>query len=634
MRYNGGVKKTQNNHRPIDAPLSHPATHKALYPRDPRHDPPAKGPHPTHVRPKKNRLSVKIGGEAGFGIAVSGMMLARALTRGGLQVLDYTEYPSLIRGGHNTFLLRVNEQTVHALASSINVLIALNRASVLLHQDELTDDGAIIYDTDEVKIDPKRDIKRDSLQLYGIPLERLAMDAGGDKLMRNVVALGAFAALTGYPLKILSDVIKDVFSVKGKEKVVLANIAAATAGFRHMTDSYPPQFTYVLKPKKDAPEQIAMTGADAVALGAIQAGCTFYSAYPMTPATGVMHYLAAKQSQTGMIVRHAEDEIAAINLAIGASFMGARAMTGSAGGGFSLMVESLGLAAITETPLVIMEAQRPGPATGLPTWTDQADLRFVLHAAQGEFPRVILAPGDVDESFYLTHEAFNLADRYQLPVFVLTDKYLNESHFTTLPFDTKKLKIDRGKRVSDAELKKLDRRFKRYELTNDGVSSQSIPGQEGGIFLANSDEHDEFGYTSEDARMRVAQMDKRFKKLEKLAADVPSVKLHGPAAAELTIVGWGSTKGAILEALEQLKHDGIKANFLQIVTVWPFPALAVKDRLQKASQTLLVEGNYTAQLGGLITEQTTLSIEDKLLKYDGRPIYPEEIYHRAKEVIK
>lgn len=576
---------------------------------------------------------MKIGGEAGFGIAVSGMMLTKMLTRGGMSVVDYTEYPSLVRGGHNVFLLRVDEEQAYAPLSTLNILVALNKASVILHEDELTEDGAIIYDSDEVELDPQKDLKRPSLKLYGVPLEDLAVEYGGEKFMRNTVALGAFCALTGYPFAILAEVIRDVFSGKGKDTVVASNVAAAKAGYDYIKDNFEEQFTYLLKPKPEAGQQIALTGAEAVSLGAIAAGCKFYAAYPMTPSTGILHYLAANQAKTGMVVRHAEDEIAAINLTIGASFAGTRAMTGTAGGGFSLMVEALGLAAITETPLVIVEAQRPGPATGLPTWTDQADLRFVMHAAQGEFPRIILAPGDVDECFNLTFEAFNLAERYQLPVFVLTDKYLQESHFTTQPFSTDGLVIDRGKLASDAYLKELKRRFKRYEVTEDGVSPRSIPGQENGIFMANSDEHDEFGYTSEDAKMRVAQMDKRFSKLAGIRRDVPAAKLHGPATADITIIGWGSTKGSILEAIKHLKHEGVTANYYQLVTMLPFPDKAVASVIQNATKTLLVEANMTGQLAGLIREHTGEQLPNQLRKYDGRPIYPEEIYHKTKEVL-
>lgn len=610
------------------------APHDVRFPRDPRNDPPERKARAERARPKLNRLTVKVGGEAGFGIAVSGLMLTRALVRGGLFAMDYTEYPSLIRGGHNTFLLRVDQKPVRAAIASVNVLIALNKASIFLHEDELTDDGAIIYDSDEVEIDPSKDLKRSSIRLYGVPLEALAVGQGGEKLMRNVAGLGAFLGITGFPLKILQEVIRDVFAGKGKQSVVDTNIAIATAGYNYVVDNFPEQFTYKLKPKEQAPERLALTGSEAVALGAIAAGCNFYSAYPMTPASPVLHYLAAKQHEAGMVVQHAEDEIAAINQAIGASFAGARAMTGSSGGGFALMTEALGLAAITETPLVIYEAQRPGPATGLPTWTDQADLRFVLHAAQGEFPRVILAPGDVEESFYFTHQAFNLADRYQLPVFILGDKYLSESHFTAPPFQAAALRIDRGKRVSDAELKKLKRRFKRYEITEDGVSPRSIPGQEGGVFMANSDEHDEFGYSSEDARMRVAQVHKRFAKTKALAAEVPEPELHGPASADVTIVGWGSTKGAVLEALDHLAEAGVTANFYQLTTLWPFPVKRTAEVLQKAKRTLLVEANFTGQLGGLIREQTGIAIRDRFLKYDGRPIYPEEVYHKVLELTR
>lgn len=546
--------------------------------------------------------------------------------------MDYTEYPSLIRGGHNVFLLRVDERPVRAAISRINVLVALNKASIFLHEAELVEDGAVIYDTDEVDLDPSTDLDRGDLKLYGLPLEALALKHGGEKLMRNVVGLGAFLALTGYPFEILEEVIGDVFGSKGKSKMVDANRAAARAGYDYLNDNFPEQFTYVLQPQSKPKPQVAATGGEAIALGAVAAGCQFYSAYPMTPASPVLHYLAATQAETGLVVKHAEDEIAAINQAIGASFTGVRAMTGSAGGGFALMVESLGLAAITETPLVIIEAQRPGPATGLPTWTDQADLRFVMHAAQGEFPRVILAPGDAEECFHFTYEAFNLADRYQMPVFVMVDKFLTESHFTTAPYKPAS-KIDRGKLMTAAALKKLTRRYKRYELVDDGVSPRTIPGQEGGVFMANSDEHDEFGYSSEDAAMRIGQMDKRFAKVADLKQHVPEAVLHGPATADITLVGWGSTKGAIMEAIDHLKDENVTANFLQLRTLWPFPVAAVEAAFRKAGRTLLIEANYTGQLTGLVREHTGAVPDHTLYKYDGRPIYPEEIYHKVVEVL-
>lgn len=568
-----------------------------------------------------------------MGIATSGLLLTKTLVRGGLHAMDYTEYPSLIRGGHNSFLLRVDSEPVMAPLSSVNVLIALDKATIFLHERELTEDGAIVYDSDEVQLEPSRDLKRPELRTYPVPFERLAVESAGDKLMRNTVALGAFLAVTDFPCELIEGVIADIFGGKGKTAAIERNQAAARAGYKFVLDNFQDDFAYQLQPCPTQPKQITINGAEAAGLGAIAAGCQVYSAYPMTPASPVLHYLASKEDETGMIVRQPEDEISAINVAIGASYTGARAMTGTSGGGFSLMVESIGLAAITETPLVVLEAMRPGPATGLPTWTGQGDLRFVMHAAQDEFPRVVLAPGDVEESFRLTFDAFNLADRYQLPVFVLTDKYLNESHFAVPEFETKGMKIDRGKIVKESQLKNLKRRFKRYEFSPDGVSPRSLPGQAGGIFMANSDEHDEFGYTSEDAGNRVKMVDKRFAKLRGLVGEVPPSTLHGPTSADLTIVGWGSTKGAILTALKHLKEEGVSANFLQLVTILPFPEKSVIAALEHAKRTLLVEANRTAQLGGVIRERTGIVIGDHLLKYDGRPIYPEEIVERAKEVL-
>jgi 2-oxoglutarate ferredoxin oxidoreductase subunit alpha len=586
-----------------------------------------------HTKANLNHLSVKVGGEAGMGIATSGYLLTKTLVRGGLHAMDYTEYPSLIRGGHNAFLLRVDAEPVYAPLSHVNVLIALDKATIFLHERELTEDGAIIYDADEIQLEPQRDLKRPELRTYPVPFERLAIEAAGEKLMRNTVALGAFLAVTDFPCELIEGVITDIFGGKGKQAAIDKNIAAARAGYTFVLDNFQDDFAYQLKPIKKTKPHLTINGAEAVGLGAIAAGCQVYSSYPMTPSSPVLHYLASKEDETGMIVRQPEDEISAINVALGASYTGARSMTGTAGGGFSLMVESVGLAAITETPIVVLEAMRPGPATGLPTWTGQGDLRFVMHAAQDEFPRVVMAPGDVEESFRLTYDAFNLADRYQLPVFVLTDKYLNESHFSVPAFDTQGMKIDRGKIVKESQLRNLKRRFKRYELSPDGVSPRSLPGMEGGIFMANSDEHDEFGYSTEDAGMRTKMVDKRFAKLRGLVGEVPPPKLHGPKNAELTIVGWGSTKGAILTALNHLKEEGINANFLQLVTILPFPDKSVATTLNHANQILLVENNRTAQLGGVIRERTGIAISEHLLKYDGRPVYPEEITQRAKEVL-
>jgi 2-oxoglutarate ferredoxin oxidoreductase subunit alpha len=347
----------------------------------------------------------------------------------------------------------------------------------------------------------------------------------------------------------------------------------------------------------------------------------------MTPSSTILHTLADLSKQTGMIVRHAEDEIAVMNMCIGASFAGARAMCATSGGGFALMNEALGLAGITETPLVAVEVQRPGPATGLPTWHGQADLQFVLNSAQGEFPRVVIAPGDPEECFYLTSEAFNLADKFQTPVIVLSDKYLGESDFTVNKFDESKLTIDRGELLSQKDLINFEN-YKRYKITPSGVSKRSVPGMRGGRHLANSDEHDEFGFTSEEAKNATDQMQKRMRKEEAIRKILPKPKLVGPKNADVTFVSWGSTKGAILEAIQLLSKQGIKANFLQIKYIWPFQSREVETILKSSKKLVLIEGNYNGQLGRLIAQETGIRIKNKILKYDGRPISADEIFQK------
>jgi 2-oxoglutarate ferredoxin oxidoreductase subunit alpha len=306
-------------------------------------------------------------------------------------------------------------------------------------------------------------------------------------------------------------------------------------------------------------------------------------------------------------------------------------MCGTSGGGFSLMVEALGLAGITETPLVIVNAQRPGPATGLPTWTEQGDLRFVMHAAQGEFPRIVVAPGDHEEAFYLTAQAFNWADKYQCPVIILTDKFLGESHRTVPLFDQRKVRIDRSRAIMNASVLAKMKDYQRYRVTTDGISPRSIPGQKNGIYLANSDEHDGYGITSEERENRIAQADKRFRKLAQ--ANLGGANLYGNPRAKMTVVGWGSIKGPIMDAMAwlpaRLQH---KVNFLHFNVLLPFPSKRAQEVLWRSKRTLLVENNATGQLGGLLRQETGISLQRQMLKYDGRPLYPSDIKERIMDL--
>jgi 2-oxoglutarate ferredoxin oxidoreductase subunit alpha len=335
--------------------------------------------------------------------------------------------------------------------------------------------------------------------------------------------------------------------------------------------------------------------------------------------------LAQVAEKTGIVVKHAEDEISVINMVLGAAHVGARAMTATSGGGFSLMTEAMGLAGITETPIVVVNCQRPGPATGLPTWTEQGDLQFVLRAAQGDFPRIIIAPGDTTESFHIGAEALNLAEIYQTPVIVLLDKFISEGSSTVPEFSARGLKIRRGKLLSQEQLNRMSK-FDRYRLNADGISGRSLPGMKNGLFIANSDEHDAYGYTEESAQNRLEQMDKRSQKLETFAKVMPQPQVHGNPKAKKTIVIWGSTKGPVLDAYRSLsakKQSDLK--ILQLQYIWPLAKDFLEPTLKKSKKVLLIENNSNAQLGQLITQETGFVFKNKLLKYDGRPFFREEL---------
>ncbi|MBI4090657.1 MAG: 2-oxoacid:acceptor oxidoreductase subunit alpha [Candidatus Komeilibacteria bacterium] len=573
-------------------------------------------------------FSWKIGGEAGFGIKSAGLMFSKMCNRAGFEVFGYDEYPSLIRGGHNSHQVTVSKTPVASTAENIDILVALNTETIKRHTHELSHGGALIYDPATTTVTLSPQLRERNLKLVAVPLAAMTRQALGSIVMRNIVALGATQALVSLPFGILAGVIKKTLAHKQAE-IVAANVKAAKLGFDEVSKQLE-KLDFKLKLEATTqPEELLLTGNDALSLGALAAGMQMYVAYPMTPSSSILHYLASQAVSQKIVVKHAEDEISVINMGLGASHAGVRTMIGTSGGGFSLMVESLGLAGITETPLVIVEAQRPGPATGLPTWTEQGDLRFVLHAAQGEFPRIVVAPGDHEECFYMTAEAFNWADRYQVPVIILTDKFLAESVRTVLPFDPKRVWIDRGKaRMSDAAIARM-KDYQRYRVAPDGISPRSIPGQKNGIYLANSDEHDTYGFSNEESANRIAQVRKRAAKFAKASEEINGAKLYGNPRARLTVVGWGSTKGPILDALSWLpRRMQRKINFLHINVVWPFPSEAVHRILKRSKRALLIENNSTAQLGGLIRQQTGIYMEHKMLKFDGRPLYPLDIKER------
>ncbi len=584
----------------------------------------------------QNDISWKIGGEAGFGIMSTGAIFGKTCMRAGLHVVEYAEYPSLIRGGHNTDQVYASQQPTWSHRSAINILVALNKETIDHHLHELTPGGVIVYDTTDrtLKGFDLATIQRKDIRLYGLPLEQLAVQGGGQKLMRNSVALGATFALLSLDFEFPATIVRETFQHKG-EAVAKLNVDVLRAGYDAMTSTQAENFHWDIVPLERPPVQMWLTGNDAIGLGALQAGCLFYAAYPMTPASSILHFLAEHGPKYGMVVRHAEDEIGVINEAIGAAYAGVRAMCGTAGGGFSLMTEAVGMAGMTEVGLVIIEAQRGGPSTGLPTWTEQADLRQVLHASQGDFLKIVLAPGDQQDCFELTQEAFNLAEHYQTPVIVMTDKHLAEGH-ASIPVLTGRIgQLDRGKIATAADLHDTQN-FSRYATSApDGVSSRSLPGTPNGLFLANSDEHDEYGLSNEDADMRQAQMDRRAKKEMDVLNNFPKPKLLGPAKADLTMVTWGSSLGACREAQKLLADEHkVTANILALKYLNPFPASEVARLLTAATVTVMVEGNQSGQLEGWIRQQTGLTIDHHLRRYDGRPFDPVELSQQLAQLVK
>lgn len=575
---------------------------------------------------KVESICWKIGGEAGYGIMSTGLMFSKIFTKKGYFVVDGNEYPSLIRGGHNTYTVRVSSKNISSVVENINILVALNKKTIEIHQDELSYGGYILYDGEEYSIDKIKKERKD-INYIIVPFSKILSDIGAPKVMINNVSLGASVAVLNYDLEVLKSVIKETFSGKG-DKVIELNTKAAELGYRYVREKLK-VMAYELDIVKPG-SKILVTGNDAVFLGAVRAGCKFYAAYPMTPSSSILHSFASVENDYNIITKHAEDEIAVINMAIGASFAGARSMVATSGGGFSLMNEGIGCAAMTETPIVVVLCQRPAPATGLPTWTEQGDMLFAIHASHGEFLRVVMAPGDPKECFYLTGKAFNLAEKYQIPVIVMLDKYLSESHFSLDKFDFKEIEVDRGSLISDS--KKVEDDFRRYADTADGISPRVICGLEGGVHIANSDEHDEYGYSEENAQNRKNMVDKRFRKVTRLVEDIPPPNLYGPLDAEITIWSWGSTKGPIMEAMKILNHEQKKVNLVHFNYLYPFTAEFAKDILDKSNKNVVVENNKTSQLSKLIMMNTGFKIGNKILKYSGRQFLPGEIVKGIEEL--
>jgi 2-oxoglutarate ferredoxin oxidoreductase subunit alpha len=576
-------------------------------------------------------LTIRIGGEAGMGLESSGAGFAKALTRGGLYVFGLPDYYSRIRGGHNFFSIRVARQPLYSHTEPVHLLLALDVETVRRHVDAIVEGGAVVYDDrDEVP----ENLRRPGVSFFPVPLTALAEEQGGRDVMRNTLALGVAAGLIGFDPTYMESVIRDNFARKG-QAVVDANLRVAGAGVQ-AARPLQADFGFRVEAVPDAPPRMILNGNEAFGLGALAGGCRFVATYPMTPGSPVLHWFAAHAEEYGVVTKHAEDEIAAINMAIGAAHVGARAMCPTSGGGFSLMVEALGLAGITETPVVVYDAQRPGPATGMPTRTEQADLLFVMHASQGEFPRFVLAPGTVEQSFRTGWQAFNLAERYQTPALVLSDHYLAVAYRTVeadaLDFD--EVRIDRGALLADEELDALEEPYRRYRITRSGISPRAVPGHPNAVWASTANEHNEYGAINEEPANRTAQVDKRMRKMKGADREVEGPSGYGPEEAEVTFLCWGSTYGPLREAVDRLNAEQSgRANMLHFSALHPFPLEATEAALEHAERTVAVEGNATGQMETLLRARTGHSVDSAIRKYDGRPFTPEHIVARLPEEV-
>ena len=570
-------------------------------------------------------FALGIGGAAGQGVATPGDIFALILSRRGLHVNAYNAYQSIIRGGHTFLTIRTGVDKVENLGDGIDLLLPLNQDTMDRHLRLLKAGGACIYNADTIK----PGATADGVQLCALPVSTLA-DISRNKVAQNTLALGAALSMMGVGFQSLESVLKAQFGKKG-EAVVNENIGIARAGYEYATANFKP----FARPLPMTEKRYAvLSGNAALAMGGAAAGVKFYAAYPMSPSTGVLHWMAAHGRKAGIMVRQVEDEIGVVNYTIGAAHAGVRSMCATSGGGFALMTEGLGLSAMAEIPIVVIDCQRAGPSTGVPTKTEQGDLWQMLGAAFGDYPRVIAAPLDIGDCFTLMPEIFNVTDKFQCPGIVLCDLLLSEGRLSVEPellnFNPP---IDRGEMITangDAHDEYL-----RYKITESGVSPRAIPGIPGFTHTVSSDEHDENGVLISDeytnAGKRRAMMEKRMRKVQGIEAMVPPPVLEGPPDADVTLIGWGSTDGTIREARALLAEQGITANQLQIRWLVPLHGDEIVRILGKAKHTIIVENNFSGQFARYLRSETSFVPNGNIRKYDGEPFMPHHIAEAVRE---
>ncbi|MFD0587505.1 2-oxoacid:acceptor oxidoreductase subunit alpha [Paenibacillus sp. GCM10027627] len=574
-----------------------------------------------------SQLSWKIGGQQGEGVESTDRIFSTALNRLGYYLYGYRHFSSRIKGGHTNNKIRISTEPIRAISDDLDILVAFDQESIDLNAHELRPGGVVVADA---KFNPVIPEGIDA-KLFPVPITKIAEDLG-TSLMKNMVASGASWGLLGLPLEVFNKAVEEEFGRKGAA-IVEKNIEAVKRGSDYVLELAGGPLDDFKLNEADGKQKLFMIGNEAIGLGSLAAGCRLMSAYPITPASEIMEYLIKKLPKFGGTVVQTEDEIAAVTMAIGANYAGVRTMTASAGPGLSLMMEAIGLAGMTETPLVIVNTQRGGPSTGLPTKQEQSDLNAMVYGTHGEIPKVVIAPASIEDCFYDMIEAFNLSEQFQVPVIVMTDLQLSLGKQSCEPLDLQKISIDRGKLVKDVPALEGHELFKRYELTEDGVSPRVLPGEKGGLHHVTGVEHDEVGRPSENSGNRKRMMDKRLHKLDALNIR-DAIRVDAPhASPDLLIVGMGSTGGTIDAARAILQESGITSNHVTVRQIHPFPTDALTPYLEKAKKVVVIENNATAQLAGQIKMNAGYADKIKsLLKYDGNPFLPLEVYKACKEL--
>jgi 2-oxoglutarate ferredoxin oxidoreductase subunit alpha len=574
-----------------------------------------------------NDIEVMFGGQAGDGSLTTGDLIASVFKHMGLEVYTYKDFPSRIRGGHTNYVIRAGTTPNYGMADAIDCLVAFDLEAVQLHMEEMRPGGFIIFDSTSETIPDQ--LMRAGVHVYAVPLAKIAKEDLGLEIVRNTISLGVLGKLIGMDPDVVRAEVKRVYGRKS-EKVADLNVRAIEAGENYVAANHPRESGYGLIAGVDG-DRLIMMGNDAIGYGALVGGCRFMAGYPITPATDVLEWMAKYAPKYGGIAVQAEDELAAINMIIGAAFTGVRAMTATSGPGLSLMTEGVGLAGVLEIPIVIIECARAGPATGLPTKTEQSNLNHMIFGGHGEIPKIVIAPGTVEESFYMTIDAFNLAEKYQCPVYLVSEQALCQSKATLPLLEFDDLIVDRGKLVLDPV---VFGEYRRFAFTDDGVSPRVIPGVEGGMHLAPGSEHNDMGVITENARNRKRMMEKRFKKLDTAmaAGDLPAPNLFANDGARIALIGYGSNRGPIKEAQDRLAKGGIPTDFLQLRTLWPFPDDDIRAFVAKYDHVFVIEHSFTGQLARLIRAAVgPLDHVHPVLKYNSKPYRPIEIIEAVEQ---